>query len=74
MPVYYVGATTNERAHCQECKDSARSSILLFVGMLLAVAIMLGSFYIGYVALASEQRKEQFSSAWEKFKPHNKVL
>jgi len=40
---------------------------------LLAVAIMLGSFYIGYVALASEQRKEQFSSAWEKFKPHNKV-
>ncbi len=71
--VYYVAATTSHRAHCQECRQTARDSILLFCGYLGLAAMSALLLFCMYRACLSKRRKLQLHSAWRSFTPHHKI-
>lgn len=71
--VYYTAATTSAIAHCTDCRESVRDSILVFFGYLALAAIVGLLLYCTYIACLSTSRKQQLDHAWQKFTPHNKL-
>lgn len=71
--VYYVGASSTRRAECKECRESARDTILIAIGVLIALAAVACLVFTGYHTFLSEARKKQLKRAWCVFKPHNKL-
>ena len=71
--VFYSAATTSAQAHCAECRDSARNTILLAVGVLLVAAVLGMLILDGYRACASDAFKAKLRVAWHTFTPHIKL-
>ena len=70
--VYYVPATSSHRAHCKECKDTGWSTLLIYLGISLALALVIYLLRTAYQKQLSKSRKVQLSRAWKTFKPDNK--
>ena len=70
---YYATATASRRAQCKECRESARDSILVFIGYLILAAVAVLLALCWFRAYLSAQRQRQLQYAWRAFTPHNKA-
>ena len=71
--VYYSVATTSQRAHCRECGETVRDTILIFLGVAVGLIVAWSVAWFSYEIWASERRKMQVKYAWRAFTPHNKL-
>ena len=71
--VYYVAATTSRRAQCRDCRESARDTILAFIGFVALAAVVALIIVAGCVTYLSDQRKQRLKYTWQAFTPHNKL-
>ena len=71
--VYYKAATAYHRARCEACGAMARDRILIALGIVLGVAAGALVVYSCYVLFVSAKRKQQLSTAWEAWRPYNKL-
>ena len=71
--VFYSAATASRRAECRECRDTARRSILAFIGYLALAVMMALLLFCWYEAFWPDRRKRMLRRAWKAFTPHNKL-
>jgi len=71
--VLYLAATTSAQARCAECRDAARDTILLAVGVLLGAAVLAIAVFAGFSMCTSDAFKAKLRVAWRAFTPHIKL-
>ena len=70
--VFYSRSTQSAVAMCKPCKDTAQSTILLYVGLgIAAIALLLLFFFI--LKRLSIELQERLSRVWLLFNPHVKL-
>ena len=71
--VYYSSATSSELAECRECRDLARDTILIALGIATGVGATATLLAVWYHRYTTNRLKQQLSFAWKSFTPHVKL-
>ena len=77
LRVYYSAASGQQVAQCKGCYDSARDTILIAFGVIVASVIAVLIIVLIYRSCLAdclgEHHQKQLSDAWRKFTPHVKL-